>query len=271
MTSSAKRGLRVLEIVNASPEPIGVTAIAELAGTLPGTAFRSLDALERCGFVARYRASAQYVTGEASSRLKHSLLAKFRLRDLCLPFLRRLTYAMGEATSLVTPVGWYGVRLAVISGASSVRSSAATGLIGPLTDNFASRAILASYSDDEIARFRASAKRLGITKATFDRAQAELKETRRAGYSTEPVDFAPGRATLALPIHWNGRAIGAIATDAPVIDVARGPSAAELADWREAISEIERHIAEHPELAENPFSHMDPAEIILPGVPAEAG
>jgi DNA-binding IclR family transcriptional regulator len=263
MTSSAKRALRVLDIVNAAASPIGVTAVAELAQTPPGTAFRSLDALERCGFVTRYRASTQYTTGEATSRLKQSLFAKFRLRDVCLPFLKRLTYATSETTTLTVPVGWYGVRVAVVAGTSAVRSAAASGLVGPLTQDFASKAILASYSDEELTRFRAASKRLGIPKALFDRLELELGEIRRLGYATEPVDFAPGRVALALPIRWQGHAIGAIGLNGPVIVSATGPAPADLALWNEAIAEIEQLIAAQPELADNPFAHMDPMEIVL--------
>src|SRR4029077_2143666 len=100
MSSSAKRSLRILETIGRSARPLGVTEIARAMQLPPGTVFRSLDALVKCGLAARYQESSRYIVGATVERLQRSLLARFRMRDACLPYLHQLASASGETASL---------------------------------------------------------------------------------------------------------------------------------------------------------------------------
>ncbi len=256
MTSSARRALRMLEVVNSSLRPMGVTAIAEATETPPGTAYRSLDALEQCGFVERYRASTQYQIGPAASRLTRSLYARFQIRTICMPFLRRLAFAASETTTLTVPVGYFGVRVAVVAGTRSVRASASIGVTGYLDQDMAGRSILAFYSAANIAKCRALSP--ARRKKDID---ASLREIRKVGFAMDQAGDGPDRVGVALPIRIDGQVIAAVSLNGPIADINRGPDASNLQVWQQIVKEIEAQVGEFPLAALNPFATMPPPKV----------
>lgn len=240
---------------------MGVTAIAEATQTPPGTAYRSLDALEQCGFISRYKASTQYQIGPAAGRLTRALYARFKLRNICLPFLRRLAYATSETTSLTAPVGCYGVRIAVVVGTRSVRSAMAIGVVGTLDEDCAGRAILASYEQSEIARCLAPRTRSHSAKRRSQKIEALLQQVRSSGYALEEPEADSDRVSLALPIRIDGRAIAAVAIDGPVVDALHGPEAKDLSSWQQIVAEIEALVLQFPPTDLNPFAALDPVDV----------
>src|SRR3954470_19306676 len=155
MSSSAKRALRILEFVSGSDHPLGVTEIARSLCLAPATVFRSLDALSRADLISRYQSSSRYVRGGAADRLCQSLIARFRIRELSMPYLRQLASMSGESTSLHVRLGWYSVRIASAPGMGEVTNTSLVGEGCVLGGSYAGRAILAFLSDVEIARYRA--------------------------------------------------------------------------------------------------------------------
>jgi DNA-binding IclR family transcriptional regulator len=251
MTSSARRALRILEVVNSSLRPMGVTAIAEATETPPGTAYRSLDALEQWGFVERYRASTQYQIGPAASRLTRSLYARFQIRTICMPYLRRLAFVASETTTLTVPVGYFGVRVAVVAGTRSVRTSANIGITGYLDQDMAGRSILAFYSAAHIAKCRA----LSPARRKKD-VDASLREIRKIGFAMDPAGDEPDRVGVALPIRIDGQVIGAVSLNGPNADSKSGPDPSNLQVWHQIIEEIEVQVSQFPLAALNPFATL---------------
>jgi DNA-binding transcriptional ArsR family regulator len=137
MSSSAKRALRILEFVSDSDHPLGVTEIARVLSLAPATVFRSLDALSRADLVSRYQSSSRYVLGAAADRLCQSLIARFRIRELSLPYLRQLASVSGESASLHVRLGWYSVRIASAPGTAEVTNAPAIGDTRALGDTYA--------------------------------------------------------------------------------------------------------------------------------------
>ncbi len=143
MSSSAGRALRILETVGAAERPLGPTEIGQSLGISAGTAFRGLDALERAGYLARFRASPKFVLGKSVAALRQTLLARFPIRDVTAPYLRQLAFACGETVSLTVRLGWHGLRIATAPGSNEVTSAPPLGAVRPLADGCAGRAILA--------------------------------------------------------------------------------------------------------------------------------
>lgn len=260
MTSSARRALAILEIVNSSTEPMGVTAIAEAVGTLPGTAFRSLDALERCDFVSRYRASTQYQVGAAARRLKHTSYAQFALRNVAMPFLRRLSYASGDTVSLTVPVGWHALRLAIVAGSRPVRSAAATGIVGTLDQDFAGRAILAGQDEATLARFLKSAPVDADDPRDARALRSSLAEIVARGYALADGE-GDRHVSIALPVRQGAGTVAAVAIEGPIADLESAGTPPDLAEWQGIVSEMEAFIAQLDPAPINPFAHLDPAEV----------
>jgi DNA-binding IclR family transcriptional regulator len=263
MSSSARRALRILETLGSADGPLGVTEIGRRLAIPPGTAFRSLDALERGGFVGRFQASPRYVPGPTVDRLRQSVFAQFPIRRVCMPYLRQLAFASGETTSLTVAIGWYGVRIAAAPGVNEVTSSPPLGAVRPLTQGGAAQAILAFLPQGSAADVTVWANRHGLDALEARELQAELMAIRRRGFAVEETSFAPGRAAVALPVRSDRHAVAAIAIEGPVLDLNNPRYHDDLDRWTEIVHTIETIAQAHPHLFENPFDHLDRDAIVL--------
>jgi IclR family acetate operon transcriptional repressor len=264
VSSSTHRALRILEAVGAAGRPVGTTEVGRALAIPPGTAFRALDALERAGYVTRFQASAKYVLGAAVGGLRQNLLARFPIRDVCLPYLRQLAFASGEAASLTVRLGWYGVRIAAAPGTNEVTSSPPLGGVRLLADGCACRAILASLepnaADAYVAWARRHVKRVPDATSLI----GDLGRIRARGFAIEETAFARGRGAIALAVRSGRHAIAAIAIEGPVLDLASMAEHGDLPHWREIVQSVERLVQARPALFAGPFDHLDPDDIVLP-------
>lgn len=262
MISSATRALRILQIVGRAPNPIGVAEIARSLDVVPGTAFRSLHALEGLRYVERFQSSSRYVLGPAVTQLHHQLLSRFKLRGLSVPYLDQLAFATGETVALVVPVGWYSLRLAAVPGTNDVTSHSPVGEIKLLEQTAAGRTILASMSFDEIDRYVAwSAGKLPAAEAEGD-LRATLAVIAERGFAREATGYAPGRCSAALPIHRHGAIIAAIAVEGPVLDT-QDDDETRLRAWLAALVPLEQAVESAPADIVGPFGHLAREQIVL--------
>lgn len=258
MSSSAKRALKILAAVGSSGRSMGVTEIARAVGTAPGTAFRGLDALQRSGLLARHPSAPRYVLGPTTAGLKQSLLSLFRIRDVCLPYLRQLSSATGETSSLHVRIGWYVARIATSPGVAEVTSGAILSGAERLSTDYAGRAILAHLGKAEIGRYLAWLSTHGVRlPAGFER---ELAAIRARGFAQGGNGRESG---LSFPIRKLDQAFASIATEG--YGLAPGTAkTAPVPEWREIARAIEAVVRANPALSNQPFQHIDPDVIVLP-------
>jgi IclR family acetate operon transcriptional repressor len=251
MSSSAARALRILDRIARAGRPLGVTEIARESSLAPGTVFRSLDALARSDFIARYQASSRYVLGSAAERLRRSVIAGFRMRESVLPYLRQLASVSGETASLHVRLGWYDVRIASAPGTAEVTNAPLVGETRPLGDFYAGRAMLAFLSDAEIARYRVWSSEHGVLFR-----ETERHAVKEGGFALGDADVA-GAHAVAFPVRPNEEAIAAIAIEGPVFSRI-GSHPRGFSDWREIIAHVEALARAQASLFENPYAHLDP-------------
>lgn len=263
MTVAVARVFKAIEAVNEASAPVSVTELANKLGVPGGTVFRNLDALERTGYLSRYQSSSRYVLGPVAKRLRRSVFLQFKLRELSIPFLRQLSMMTGETTVLTMPVGYYGVRIAVSRGSNEVIASASTGDIRMLHRGSASRVILGGFTADELSAYSAWAASRDKN-WSLDALQPQLDAIRTQGYATQILTDARGFSGIAFPVVAGGRAVGAISIEGPVISPDGPSDASSMPLWVSVIREIEALLEANPSLSENPFGHIDPADISFP-------
>jgi IclR family transcriptional regulator, acetate operon repressor len=260
MSSSAKRALRILQFVSDAAHPPGVTDIARALSLAPASVFRSLDALARADLVSRYQSSSRYVLGAAADRLCQSLIARFRIRELSLPYLRQLASVSAESTSLHVRLGWYSVRIASATGMTEVTNTPVVGEARLLGGSYAGKAILAFLSDGEIARYRGWVQAHDMVWPEGDR---DLRSVRRSGVALGKAEFGVTGKPLAFPIMVHNMAIAALSIDGPVLEGTPDPHSSPYCDWREIVGQLEHLAQAQPALFENPFAHLDPDTIMF--------
>lgn len=262
MSSSAQRALQILEIVSTAREPIGVTAIAQELGLSAATVYRSLDALERLGYIGRYQSSTDYVAGDTTKRLRQTAFARFSLRDISLPYMRQMSFATGESVTLTVPVGHYGVVVAAVTGSNPIRTSSNIGAIGDLSSSLPARVLLSSLDEEALAKFVtwAAGKQIDLA----PQLRATLASIKASGYGSEAIGFSGERASVALPVRYDGKTLGVIAIEGPVLSGDGETDREKLGNWQRIVASIEVRIADQPALFANPYGHLDPDVIDLP-------
>src|SRR5262249_44686232 len=135
------------------------------------SAARALNTLEAAGYAHRHNGVARFVVGQSGQRLAHAFLAQFPIRDLALPYLQQLTLLSGQSSSLFIRRGWYAVRIALITGTSSIVNVAPIGETRALTLGAPSLAMLAQLGDEEFTRalHRAGQKERSVLLEQCDR------------------------------------------------------------------------------------------------------
>ena len=258
MSSSARRALKILAAVGESGRPMGVTEIARTLGIAPGTAFRGLDALQSAGLLARQPSASRFVLGPATLGLRQSLLSLFRIRDVCLPYLRQLASASGEATSLHVRIGWYSARIGVAPGTAEMTSGAVLKGAQLLSADAAGQAILAHLPGHQVARFLAWATARGIVIPA--RLEREFAAIRAHGFAS---DSQPDLGVLAFPIRKSDQAFAAVTIESAGF---AGDSAAgdRVAECRAVATAIEALVRANPELCRQPFEHIESDDLMLP-------
>jgi DNA-binding IclR family transcriptional regulator len=236
MSSSAARALRVLDEIARSDRPLGVTEIARILSLPPGTVFRSLDALLRAGLIARYRASTRYVTGPSAEQLRRSAIARFPIREVCLPYLRQLASISGETVSLHVRVGLNEVRICSVPGTGEIMTPPPAGEMQALADSCAGQAMLAFMAVD------------GTVGRGPPRLRASLGAIAARGFA-----LARGaQPAIAFPIRVNESAIAAVTIEG----VGANPERPLFPECLEVIAKAEALAAAQPALFANPFAHL---------------
>jgi DNA-binding IclR family transcriptional regulator len=257
--SSVDQVFDVLSLLSGSVEPTGVAQLARAIGVPTSTAHRVLATLEEAGYVERDTTGTKYQLGLGAHELAHALLRRFPLQAASVPILRRLASATGETAVLNQRVGFYVVRVACAEGTSEVRAAPRLGQARQLEDTPGGRAMLATLDDalqTRYVRWRAGG---GPRTASARALRAELDTAGEDGYVLEAHE--DGSADLSVALRGSdAQATGSITVEAYELGGARAAKA-RLVRLRASVQELEALLRERPELAFDPFGHVEPEEL----------
>lgn len=268
INTSSLHVFQILRMLAGAHGPLGVTDVARAMELSPSTVHRALSTLEAAGYIRRDATTTKYEIGLMPQVLGRSMLDRHPLRRVAAPTLRRLADASGETISLTVRVGWYGVRIAVVHGASDIYQHRRLGEFGLLQEQPASRVILASLPEIEIQRYRRFVRGAAPAAAAFaDRAPflRELAAITAAGCAIGTS--ADGLGTiLALPVRGGeGALVAAIALAGPTVPAHDIETDPRVAAWRAEISRLEADIRTAPQHAADPFAHIPADDIQFTG------
>ena len=254
---SSRVVFEVLREISAADEPLGAIEVARSLSAPITTVARALNTLEAAGYVLRYNSSAKYVIGKSGQRLSYAFMASFPVRDLALPYLQRLTLLSGHSSSLFIRLGWYSLRIALISGTNSVVNVGAIGESRPLTIGAPSLAMLAQLPDEDVSR---AVKKHGNGTAT------QLRETceriRIQGYAFQASALESGGHDLAFPLSTPNRAmLSSVALEGIMVSAESSRDQIDLA--RQVVSPLQDIIATDSSMLLSPYEHVDPDQISL--------
>ncbi len=240
------RASGLLDMLGASHEALGVSALSEQLQLPRSTVARYLSVLHELGFVQQSPDDQRYRLGPKLYLLGRAVPLDALVRDAARPHLFALTETMGETTILTVADGAEALCIEKIESAYAMRLTARIGERVPLHCGSSPRCLLAYLPEVEreayLARPLAAFSPQTITDpAALRRA---IAETRASGSVISHSEIDDGMISVAAPI-WDGcdSVIAAVSMAGPeirlteerlpgVIAAVRATAAAISAAWR---------------------------------------
>jgi DNA-binding IclR family transcriptional regulator len=209
---TARRALRLVEIVTIAPDPVDLGAVVESSGLSRPTAYRLLRVLGEEGWLERVGRS-EWRPGNRLRRLARARATTLDPVEVIQPVLRRLADGTGETASLHLLDSDTALLVAgAESSAHALRRVTAIGERTPLTRGSAGIAILAHLDTASQDRLLA-----GLSPTTRPKLRKRLVQTAQRGWSESSGENHPGVAGIAAAISAgpDGPVIGSISLAGP--------------------------------------------------------
>src|SRR4051812_39154267 len=214
-----ERMMRLLDVLEKHPEPLGLKQISQYAGLHPSTAHRILSSMSADRLVDRVEPGS-YRLGMRLLELGNLVKSRISVRELALPLMRELHSQTGETANLSVRHDDEIVHVGRPSwGRSARRVVHVIGARAPLHVTAAGKLFLL---EEGFARLRDYAKRTGLaaqTRNTLTQVAAlerDLERIQRQGFATDSEEAEIGVRCVAAGIRDDvGRLIAALSLSTP--------------------------------------------------------
>lgn len=231
------------------------------------TAHRLLVTLQDSGFAERDTTGARYELGPRAYQLVHSLFQQFDIRRASLPTLKHLAELTGETAVLDVRVGWFAVRMAGVEGWREIHPGAMIGRTVPLAESVEGSAIFARLTEQDQERYRSW--RGNDAAALWPTCTVEAPPVTGSHFVLDPA--RDGRhGTLSHVIVHESKPLASISLEGTGPLHVPNPPRELLAEVAGVVTELDRLVAANPDLANDPFAHVDPDLIQLMPTPDTA-
>ncbi|GAC1333869.1 MAG: IclR family transcriptional regulator [Collimonas sp.] len=217
------RGLRVLRLIEhlaSASQPLTLSQLASRMQIPKATMMRTLDNLERHGYVLRTPFERGYVPGAAAAGLALATLRNNAFIRVCRNALGGLVAATGETCNLTMPDGNVVVYLDRVETEEPLRLHLLPGARVPMHCTASGKLFLSHLPLPELRALLPLMALKRFTPKTItepSQLETELKRITRLGIGIDNEEFVLGMVAIAVPICVpNGRVIAAIACHAPV-------------------------------------------------------
>lgn len=211
-------GLRTLELLVESHNPLGVTELAEQLKLDKANAHRTLAALVRLGYVEQDASTRRYSATVKVVELARSVLETRDLTVVAATHLKSLWAATGENTHLAVLAGDHVVYVSMLNGTTMLSANTAIGQSGPLHCTATGKSIVANLPRGTAEGVIASIDFESFTPRTLTEPSVytkELAQVRVTGYAVDDREYHPGVRCVAAPIFGIGGVMASIGISAP--------------------------------------------------------
>lgn len=232
------RALDVLMCFSSATPELSMTQITEKVGMHKSTVHRLLGTLEAKKFVQRDPLTGRYRPGNSLLQLAFLTLERSNLKEIAIPYMRRLNEQHLETVTLSIRDGSDMVYLAVLESPQKVKMAAKPGERLPVFSTASGKVVMA-YSDDAFIKQILSQELPQFTSYTIRDEETMLHIldlVRERGFAYSEQEYEDGINAVAAPIiDKNKVALASIAVAGPAyrLSVERmlkiGPSVAAIA------------------------------------------
>lgn len=212
------RGMRILEALSASREPLTLAEIAVATGLGRSPTQRLVYTLTHLGYLYRHPDSARYEPSPKMLRFSDPFIGQNRVSTLIKPLLVQLSEATGETTAWVKRAGDDIVVTESVRSKAFSRVSISIGQRFPALPSASGQVILAHEPPTEAERLLADSGALVLQRLnwrTVDDMHRHLDAVRKKGYATSLASDDKFSVSLAAPVFDRDQVVGAFNVSAP--------------------------------------------------------
>ena len=218
---SLDRAFLILETLSNYSRGVYLTDLANELDLHVSTVHRLLTAMAQHGYVQKESNSGKYRLTMRMYEIGSRVVSGTALLDVTKPYLERLADLSGEVVHFVVPQDDDVVYLYKTDSLNSfVRMGSSVGLHNPLYCTGVGKAILATWSDAEVAAYCKRTAFVRFTNKTITtnaKMQREIAKIRQLHYAIDDEEHELGVKCLGVPIlNSAGRAVAAMSISAPV-------------------------------------------------------
>lgn len=198
---SLERAFDVLDVLEASVQPVRLTSVAQEAGLALSTTQRILNVLERRGLVERRE--SRYQLGVGIVPLAHAYLIGNRLSAAALPVLQELANATGLTASMFVRLGFHRVVVARVQGEQPLRYVLPIGDRLPLHLG-PGRIFAANMGADELDELMQQTGEVTFDsgeRLSHEEFRESLARVRTDGYLVARGERAAGVSSVSAPVY----------------------------------------------------------------------
>jgi IclR family transcriptional regulator, KDG regulon repressor len=213
------RAVHILDCFGFDHKELSVSEIGSRTGLHKSTTHRILMALEYNQLIKQNPETGKYHLGIKLFKLGNQAVLQFDLRDSCRPHLIRLMNKTRETVHLAVLDGNQVLYLDKVEGPYALRMPSRVGRHITTYCTSLGKAMLSCLEETDVKRMLQSQPFKVFTPNTFrslDLLLADLRATRRRGYSIDDEEIEIGLRCVGAPIYDHTmRMVGAISVAAP--------------------------------------------------------
>lgn len=202
MVQVIARSLKILEIIPEKEEGFGVLELAKRVGLPNSTVHRLLNALKKYGYIMQDPSSGKYKLGYKILSLAKKVLENQNLKNISLPYLKKLMQKTGETAHLIIFNGEDAICIESVEPSSNMRICSPIGEINPLHCTAVGKVILAHLPGEEKKAFlKKRLQKYTANTVTFTKKLTEeLDAVRKDGYALDREEYQLGIRCIAAPV-----------------------------------------------------------------------
>lgn len=199
---------------------LGVTAIAKESGVSKATAHRILKALVDIDVVYFTEVGKKYGLGSTLLSIGLAALRQLNVPKLARPYLEELASRTLETATLSMHQGGMRTYLDQVPSTQEIKMTVPIGMSFPLYAGASSKAILSTFTQEELDAYLDSVVLNPLTEVTpidKDALRADVEEVKVLGYAVSWGERQRDAASVAAPVRGSdGKAFGSLSVSGPL-------------------------------------------------------
>ncbi len=218
LSTSLVKGIHLLETV-VDHGDIGVSDLARRTGINKSNAHRILGTLETLGYIEKDPESLRYSATLKVFQMGSRVIQGTGLRELALPFLKKLSSEFGETANLGVLERGEVVYIEKAESSEVLRMDLSVGRSVPAYCTALGKILLAGLGEDDLGRYleKTRMEKRALSEAPTRKQFLEhLARVREQGYAFDHQELDLGISCIAAPVRNHmGRVVAAISVAGP--------------------------------------------------------